>query len=112
MKYIGNYKFLLQKNNRVQKILSPWSNLYLETEVCLLTPGKIFPMTTDSSTEKKYWVAKTDYVPGHIFIYGDIMIKNYRIGDVYEYTNENKEYGSANISLSNFVFLNLIEINE
>jgi hypothetical protein len=38
-----------------------------------------------------------DYHPGHIFVYKDEMITNYKKGDVYAYTSSTDLHGAANI---------------
>lgn len=67
-----------------------------------LYPGQFMPMHTDPHTHERscirYWIPLQDYVPGHIFIYKDEMIKDYKKGDVYSYENSNDNHGAANIS--------------
>jgi hypothetical protein len=38
-----------------------------------------------------------DYKPGHIFMYENQVITNYKAGDVWEYTDSGALHGAANI---------------
>ena len=65
-----------------------------------LLPGQMMPMHTDPHTHeeqtcKRYWVPLQDYVPGHVFIYGESMMQNYKRGDVFQYENSTDEHGAA-----------------
>lgn len=67
-----------------------------------LLPGQFMPMHTDPHTHEcpciRYWIPLQDYVPGHIFIYKDQMIANYKKGDVYSYEHSVDNHGAANIA--------------
>mgnify|MGYP006104398321 CR=1 FL=1 len=66
-----------------------------------LYPGQFMPVHTDPHTHerscKRYWVPMQDYHPGHIFLYKDNIIINYKKGDVYAYDQEQDTHGAANI---------------
>ena len=66
-----------------------------------LLPGQYMPMHTDPHAHDKpcnrYWMPLQDYEPGHVFVYKDSMITNYKAGDVYCFDNERDIHGAANI---------------
>jgi hypothetical protein len=66
-----------------------------------LYPGQFMPMHTDPHTHDRscfrLWIPLQDYEPGHVFIYKDQMIINYKAYDVYEYNNSQDKHGAANI---------------
>lgn len=66
-----------------------------------LMPGQYMPMHTDPHTHdvlcNRYWMPLQDYTAGHVFIYKDKMIADYRAGDVYQFDNETDTHGAANI---------------
>lgn len=67
-----------------------------------MMPGNFMPMHVDPHTlyetnSKRYWMPWQDYELGHIFMYEDQVITNYKRGDVYSYKNPNALHGAANI---------------
>lgn len=66
-----------------------------------LYPGQFMPMHTDPHTHerpcKRYWIPLQDYEPGHVFIYKDSMITNYKAYESYEYIDSHDNHGAANI---------------
>jgi len=69
-----------------------------------LNPGDIFPMHVDTYNEtvnvKRYWVAYTDYQPGHIFTYDNILLTDYKAGDMFEFTDPTMNHGACNIGFT------------
>lgn len=66
-----------------------------------LGPGETFPMHTDTFEDvgnKRYWIACQDYESGHIFVYKDTLVANYKAGDVFLFDDSNALHGAANIS--------------
>jgi hypothetical protein len=82
-------------------ISPPWTTGQLHWWITKLLPGQYMPMHTDPHTHdancSRYWVPLQDYHPGHIFVYKDEMITNYKKGDVYVYTSSTDLHGAANI---------------
>lgn len=112
MKYVGNYPFLHQSIHQIQQISVPWENDSTEIKSTCLKPGMLINMiepTNSANVKRKYWAAITDYVPGHVFVNGDEMINDFKSGDVYEFENIHSSKGAANISLTDFEFLEIIE---
>lgn len=67
-----------------------------------MLPGNFMPMHLDAHVlhlpnSKRYWVALQDWEPGHIFMYEDIVITDYKMGDVYVYDDQAALHGAANI---------------
>ena len=58
---------------------------------------------------KRYWVPLQDFIPGHVFIYGNSMVANYRRGDVFQYENSQDEHGAANLSFVPRIVLQVTE---
>ena len=70
-----------------------------------LLPGGMMPMHRDPhvnfddvNAPDRYWMPLQNYEPGHVFIYKDTMIKDYNVGDLWKYDNENEVHGACNIS--------------
>jgi hypothetical protein len=95
------------------KIDPIWTNKKVHWWITKLNPGQFMPMHTDPHThdEKcvRYWVPLLDYIPGHIFIYKDKMIDNYKAGDVFEYYQSTDIHGAANISHTPRIILQVTE---
>ena len=67
-----------------------------------LTPGKFMPMHRDPHTiefknPKRYWMPLQDYHEGHIFMYNNQVLVDYKKGDLYEYPNAQEIHGACNI---------------
>lgn len=70
-----------------------------------LLPGGMMPMHRDphvTEDEKynliRYWMPLQDYVPGHVFVYNNIFMTDYKAGDLWTYTDANEIHGACNIS--------------
>lgn len=69
-----------------------------------LNPACVFPMHTDtfsddSATVRRLWIPCQDYISGHVFIYKDTLIKDYRAGDIFEFDDAMAQHGSSNMSV-------------
>jgi hypothetical protein len=77
-------------------------------------PGQFMPMHVDPHVFdqqcNRYWMPLQDYVPGHVFVYKDDMIKDYTVGDVYQFTDAAEIHGAANISHSPRLMLLVTEL--
>ena len=92
----------------------PWTFGKCHWWITKLLPGQMMPMHTDPHTHeeqtcKRYWIPLQDYVPGHVFIYGESMIQNYKRGDVFQYENSTDEHGAANLSFIPRIVLQVTE---
>ncbi len=83
------------------EITPPWVIGKYHWWITKLMPGQFMPMHTDPHTHdtdcQRYWVPLQDYHPGHIFMYTDTVITNYKAGDVYTYYQSTDLHGAANI---------------
>ena len=68
-----------------------------------MMPRQFMPMHYDAFKEKisllRLWIPLQDYEPGHVFIYDNKLMADYKAGDMYEYNNEIL-HGAANIGFS------------
>jgi len=78
-----------------------------------LLPGQYMPVHTDPHAHdapcNRYWMPMQDYAPGHVFIYEDQMISNYKMGDLYKFTDSTALHGAANIGHTPRVMLMITE---
>lgn len=68
-------------------------------------PGNILPVHSDRSPKwekncDRYWMSWLDWEVGHVFVYDDYMVSNYKAGDLYKFTDPFGVHGAANIGLS------------
>jgi hypothetical protein len=56
---------------------------------------------------KRYWMALQDYEPGHLFIYEDRVLIDYKKGDLYEYTDVNVYHTSTCLGRRTRLTLNM-----
>jgi len=67
-----------------------------------LNPGQmqamhIDPHLVEVSNPVRYTMYLQDFEPGHIFVYNDTMISNYKAGDLYEWSDPMIVHGCVNI---------------
>jgi len=68
-----------------------------------LNPGEmqamhIDPHLVEVKNPVRYTMYLQDYIPGHIFLYNDFLSANYKMGDVYEWSDPMLVHGCANVS--------------
>lgn len=105
--------WVYEKSDVSFDITHPWIKGEYHWWITKLLPGQFMPIHTDPHTHdlfcKRYWIPLQDYQPGHIFIYGDNMIKDYKKEDVYEYFNSQDMHGAANIGHTPRLVLQITE---
>lgn len=93
--------WIYEKEELLMDIEPPWTVGRVQWWFTKLMPGQYMPIHTDPHTHdnrcKRFWIPLQDYIPGHIFIYKDSMITNYKSGDVYQYESSTDMHGAANI---------------
>ena len=69
-----------------------------------MNPGNFMPIHKDPHTYdpelydvKRYWMALQDWEHGHIFMYEDQVLVNYKKGDVFSYPNAQAIHCACNI---------------
>lgn len=77
-----------------------------------MMPGDFMPMHIDPHTHyeknsSRFWMPLIDWEMGHIFVYEDQVIANYKAGDLWEYTDAQALHGAANIGLVPRVILQI-----
>lgn len=80
----------------------PFTNQNFHWWFTKMNPGEFMPMHVDPHTlyqpgSHRYWIAFQDWQPGHIMMYEDKVITNYKKGDVYVYEDAQALHGACNI---------------
>jgi hypothetical protein len=70
-------------------------------------PLHIDPHTLNQNNSQRFWFPLQDWEPGHIFMYENQVITNYKAGDVWTYENSNAVHGAANIGYTPRVVLQI-----
>jgi hypothetical protein len=94
--------WLYEKSNLTFDITPPWTSKNIHWWFTKMYPGQFTPMHCDPHTFEnecvRYWVPMQNYEPGHIFIYKNELVKDYKAGDVFVYDDSQDIHGAANIS--------------
>lgn len=82
-----------------------------------LKPGKLQPIHIDPHTvERKntirYSMFLKDWEPGHIFLYEDKALMDYKAGDLYQWEYSTMPHGVANIGFTNRFTLQITMFDE
>lgn len=77
-----------------------------------MSPGQMMPVHVDPrigtvENVKRYWMPWTDWEQGHIFVYEDKVISNYRAGDLFLMPDSMAVHGAANVGLTTRITLNI-----
>jgi hypothetical protein len=73
-----------------------------------MNPGNYMPVHRDPHVTQnsnfsnctRFWMPLQDYQPGHIFVYKNIFMTDYKAGDLWAYTDPSEIHGACNISYS------------
>lgn len=106
------YFWMFDKNNTSFNIDPPFITGKCHWWITKMLPGNFMPMHHDPHTSyeknsQRYWLPLTDWSPGHVFMYEDQVITNYKIGDVWQYTEAGALHGAANIGHTPRVILQI-----
>lgn len=79
-----------------------------------MLPGNFMPMhqdphTADEKNCNRYWIPLQDWQVGHIFMYENIVVTEYKAGDVWMYSSSTALHGAANIGFTPRVVLQISE---
>ena len=96
------YFWMFDENNFPADIKPPFIDGQFHWWITKMLPGNFMPMHVDPHTlyqrnSKRYWMPFQDWEPGHIFMYKDSVITNYKAGDVWVYEDATALHGAANI---------------
>ena len=85
--------------------------------VIKMIPGNFMPMHKDSHVLKhqndnsknvnRYWMPLKDWEPGHIFMYEDMVLTNYKAGDLWVYDDSTALHGAANIGHTDRIIMQI-----
>jgi hypothetical protein len=96
------YFFMFDKDNFKFNLFPPFVQSNYHWWITKMMPGNFMPMHVDPHTlyepnSQRYWMPLQDYSPGHIFMYENLVITDYKAGDVYRYKTSSAIHGAANI---------------
>lgn len=97
------YFWMFDRNNTNFDIENiPFSNKKFYWWITKMLPGQFMPMHVDPHAItmencERFWIPLQDWQAGHIFMYEDQVITNYRAGDVWTYKDSTALHGAANI---------------
>lgn len=94
-------------------IIPPWTSNKIHWWFTKMMPGQFMPVHTDPHAHdqpcNRYWMPMQDYEFGHVFLYNNQMISDYKKGDVYMFDNERDMHGAANIGHTPRIMLLITE---
>jgi hypothetical protein len=104
--------YMFTKNNTSFDIVAPFINGKYHWWITKMLPGNFMPVHVDphaifQKNSKRYWMPWQDYEPGHLFLYEEQVITNYKKGDLYEYANSSAIHGASNIGHSPRIVLQI-----
>lgn len=96
------YFYMFDKSNVSFDLEIPFIRGKYHWWITKMLPGNFMPVHRDPHTihqknSERYWMPWQDYSPGHIFLYEDQFISNYKMGDLYRYKDSTALHGAANI---------------
>ena len=101
---ISFYSFDNKKYKQIIKLPEFFGEI-LEIWFTRLDPGDMFPLHQDIYTEydddnlERYCIMLQDYQPGHVFLYENVFLKDYKFGDAYQFNHSFIWHGACNIGL-------------
>lgn len=96
------YFYMFTQENFPYNIKLPFIQKPYHWWITKMMPGNFMPIHVDPHTtyqkdSERYWMPLQDYEPGHVFLYEDNFITNYKAGDLFRYTRADALHGAANI---------------
>lgn len=106
------YFYMFDKNNVSFEMNLPFITEKYHWWITKMLPGNFMPMHVDPHTlyqtnSKRYWMPFQDWQPGHIFMYEDRVITNYKKGDLWVYEHSAALHGVANIGFTPRIVLQI-----
>jgi len=77
-----------------------------------MQPMHFDPHIIDTKDCQRYTMMLTDFEDGHVFVYGDYMLNNYKAGDLFLWPDPMIIHGAANISMHPRISLQMSFYNE
>lgn len=113
----AGYDFSQVKYHVYNKSTSPFDLKFTDDEddvewrFVKLKPGDVMPMHLDSDipnyTCRKYWMPLQDSDIGHVFIWKDTAMLNWKKGDLFQFDDANEWHGATNIGFTPRIILNI-----
>jgi hypothetical protein len=79
----------------------PWTKGEYHWWITKMYPGQFMPIHIDPHTNHReclrYWMPLQDYHPGHIFVYDKQLAVDYKLGDLFLFSDSKAYHGAANI---------------
>lgn len=105
------YFWMFDKHN-VNFVLPtpPWIDTKFHWWITKMLPGNFMPMHVDPHTlyqknSCRYWMPLQDWEPGHVFMYENKVITDYKAGDVWKYADASGLHGACNIGFTPRIIL-------
>jgi hypothetical protein len=110
------YFYMFDKTNTPFDIIPPFIDNNYHWWVTKMLPGNFMPMHMDPHTvlqdnSKRFWIPLQDFEPGHIFMYENQVITDYKKGDVWNYIDSTALHGAANIGFTPRIVLQISSYN-
>jgi len=98
----ARYFYMFTQENFPFELVVPFTDQKYHWWFTKMNPGNFMPMHVDPHTlyqpgSQRFWVALQDWQAGHIMMYENQVITDYKKGDVFVYENANALHGAANI---------------
>ena len=77
-----------------------------------MQPMHFDPHVIDTQDCQRYTMMLTDFEDGHIFVYDDVLLNNYKAGDLFLWPDAMCSHGAANISMNPRISLQMSFYNE
>ena len=111
------YFYMFDKTNTPFDIIPPFIDSNYHWWVTKMLPGNFMPMHMDPHTviqadSKRFWIPLQDFEPGHIFMYENQVITDYKKGDVWSYIDPTALHGAANIGFTPRIVLQISSYSE
>ena len=108
----ATYFYMFDKNNVSFQLELPFINKKYHWWITKMLPGNFMPMHVDPHTlfetnSKRYWLPLQDWEPGHVFMYENQIIVNYKKGDLWTYEDSTALHGAANIGFTPRIVLQI-----
>jgi hypothetical protein len=96
------YFYMFDQNSVSFNVIPPFITEKYHWWITKMLPGNFMPVHRDphalyQKNSKRYWIPLQDWQPGHIFMYEDRVITDYKAGDVWVYEEAGALHGAANI---------------
>jgi hypothetical protein len=106
------YFYMFDKNNVSFTLNLPFIESDYHWWITKMMPGNFMPMHVDphtlyESNSQRYWIPLQDWEPGHVFMYENKVITDYKAGDLWTYENSTALHGAANIGFTPRVVLQI-----